>query len=112
MKSRRNQTWPPYGTIHQHDSKAIYRRVLIKVDINVSPLHLQSTQTLSVAKHNQFPLAFRCTILQTNGCIIEELRAELRECLFTPAERKALEAELADLIRQRNEALAAEEEGA
>ncbi|WP_420738244.1 hypothetical protein [Bradyrhizobium japonicum] len=43
---------------------------------------------------------------------IEELRAELRECLFTPAERKALEAELADLIRQRNEALAAEEEGA
>ena len=43
---------------------------------------------------------------------IEELRAELRECLFTPAERKVLEAELADLIRQRNEALAAEEEGA
>ncbi|WP_165421522.1 MULTISPECIES: hypothetical protein [unclassified Bradyrhizobium] len=43
---------------------------------------------------------------------IEELRAELRECLFTAAERKAIEAELADLIRQRNEALAAEEEGA
>ncbi|WP_375791480.1 hypothetical protein ACE102_47205 (plasmid) [Bradyrhizobium sp. vgs-9] len=43
---------------------------------------------------------------------IEELRAELRECLFTPAERKALEAELADLIRQRDEALTAEDEGA
>lgn len=43
---------------------------------------------------------------------IEELRAELRECLFTPTERKALEAELADLIRKRNEAFAAEEEGA
>lgn len=42
---------------------------------------------------------------------LEELRAELRECLFTPAERNALEAELIDLIRQRNEALAAEEEG-
>lgn len=41
---------------------------------------------------------------------LEELRAELRECLFTPAERNALEAELIDLIRQRNEALA--EEGA
>ena len=41
---------------------------------------------------------------------VEELRAELRECLFTPAERKTLEAELADLIRQRNEALAVEEE--
>jgi hypothetical protein len=41
---------------------------------------------------------------------VEELRAELRECLFTPAERKALEAELADLIRQRNEALVDEEE--
>ena len=27
---------------------------------------------------------------------IEELRAELRECVFTPAERKALEVELAD----------------
>jgi hypothetical protein len=40
---------------------------------------------------------------------IEELRAELRECVFTPAERKALEVELAELIRQRNEALAAEE---
>ncbi|GEC59547.1 MULTISPECIES: hypothetical protein [Bradyrhizobium] len=33
---------------------------------------------------------------------IEELRAELRECVFTPAERKALERELAELIRQRN----------
>lgn len=44
--------------------------------------------------------------------IIEELRAELRDCVFTPAERKALEAELADLIRQRDEALAAEDEGA
>lgn len=43
---------------------------------------------------------------------IEKLRAELRECLFTPAERNALEAEPVDLIRQRNEALAAEEEGA
>ncbi len=43
---------------------------------------------------------------------IEELRAELRDCLFTPAERKALEAELADLIRQRDEAITAEEEGA
>ncbi|MCK1448805.1 hypothetical protein IVB34_46015 [Bradyrhizobium sp. 2] len=40
---------------------------------------------------------------------IEELRAELRECVFTPAERKALEVELAELIRQRNEALAAGE---
>jgi len=40
---------------------------------------------------------------------IEELRAELRGCVFTPAERKALEVELAELIRQRNEALAAEE---
>ncbi|WP_187435515.1 hypothetical protein [Bradyrhizobium cytisi] len=40
---------------------------------------------------------------------IEALRAELRECVFTPAERKALEVELAELIRQRNEALAAEE---
>ena len=40
---------------------------------------------------------------------IEELRAKLRECLFTPAERKALERELVELIRQRNEALAAEE---
>jgi hypothetical protein len=39
----------------------------------------------------------------------EELRAELRECVFTPAERKALEVELAELIRQRNEAFAAEE---
>ncbi len=42
---------------------------------------------------------------------VEELRAELRECLFTPAERKVLEAELADLIRRRNETLAAEEAG-
>jgi hypothetical protein len=42
---------------------------------------------------------------------IEELRAELRECLFTTAERKALERELAELIRQRNEAFAAEEGG-
>lgn len=41
--------------------------------------------------------------------IIEELRAELRDCVFTPAERKALERELAELIRQRDEALAAEE---
>jgi hypothetical protein len=40
---------------------------------------------------------------------IEELRAELRDCLFTPAERKALELELAELLRRRNEALAAEE---
>ncbi|WP_190242241.1 hypothetical protein [Bradyrhizobium algeriense] len=40
---------------------------------------------------------------------IEELRAELRECVFTPVERKALEVELAELINQRNEALAAEE---
>jgi hypothetical protein len=40
---------------------------------------------------------------------IEELRAELRECVFAPAERKALEIELAKLIRQRDEALAAEE---
>ncbi len=40
---------------------------------------------------------------------LEELRAELRGCVFTPAERKALEVELAELIRQRNEALAAEE---
>ena len=43
---------------------------------------------------------------------IEELRAELRDCLFTPAERKALQAELAELIRQRDEAIAAEKEGA
>ncbi|MGX9428252.1 MULTISPECIES: hypothetical protein [Bradyrhizobium] len=40
---------------------------------------------------------------------LEELCAELRECVFTPAERKALERELAELIRQRNEALAAGE---
>ncbi|MCS3695055.1 hypothetical protein ABIF07_000253 [Bradyrhizobium elkanii] len=40
---------------------------------------------------------------------IEELRAELRECVFTPAERMALEGELAELIRRRDEALAAEE---
>lgn len=39
---------------------------------------------------------------------IEELRAELRECVFTPTERKALETELAELIRQRNESIAAE----
>jgi hypothetical protein len=44
--------------------------------------------------------------------VIEELRAELRACLFTPAERKALEAELAELIRQRNEPLAEDDEGA
>ncbi|UGY07424.1 hypothetical protein [Bradyrhizobium quebecense] len=40
---------------------------------------------------------------------IEELRAELSGCVFTPTERKALEVELAELIRQRDEALAAEE---
>lgn len=40
---------------------------------------------------------------------IEELRAELRDCLFAPAERKALEAELTELIRLRDAALAAEE---
>ncbi len=40
---------------------------------------------------------------------IEELRPELRACLFTPEERKMLEAELADLIRQRDEAVASEE---
>lgn len=40
--------------------------------------------------------------------IIEELRAELRDCVFTSAERKWLEVELAELIRQRDEALAAE----
>lgn len=34
--------------------------------------------------------------------VIEELRAELRDCLFSPAERKALEAQLAELIWQRN----------
>ena len=34
---------------------------------------------------------------------IEELRAELRDCLFSPGERKALEAQLAELIRQRNQ---------
>jgi hypothetical protein len=39
----------------------------------------------------------------------EELRAELRGCVFTPAERKALELELSELIRQRDETLAAEE---
>lgn len=38
---------------------------------------------------------------------IEELRAELRDCLFAPLERKVLEAELTELIRQRNAALAA-----
>lgn len=41
---------------------------------------------------------------------IEELRAELRECLFTAEERRAIEAELAELIRQRDEAMALEEE--
>lgn len=40
---------------------------------------------------------------------IEELRAELGECLLTPEERRALEAELAELIRQRDEAVALEE---
>ncbi|KQT22730.1 hypothetical protein ASG57_25965 [Bradyrhizobium sp. Leaf396] len=35
--------------------------------------------------------------------VIEELRAELRDCLFSPAERKALEAQLAELIRQRTQ---------
>ncbi|WP_200844608.1 hypothetical protein [Bradyrhizobium sp. USDA 3458] len=35
--------------------------------------------------------------------VIEELRAELRDCLFSLAERKALEAQLAELIRQRNQ---------
>ncbi|MFG1428883.1 hypothetical protein [Roseixanthobacter glucoisosaccharinicivorans] len=43
---------------------------------------------------------------------VEELRAELRNCLFTAAERKALEVELADLIRQRNAASADEESAA
>lgn len=42
---------------------------------------------------------------------VEELRAELRDCLFTSAERTALEAELAHLIRLRDETLAIEEEG-
>ena len=41
--------------------------------------------------------------------IIEELRAELRDCVFTSAERNKLELELAELIRQRDEALAAGE---
>ena len=40
---------------------------------------------------------------------IEELRAELRACLFTAQERKAIEAELAELIRQGDEAMALEE---
>lgn len=40
---------------------------------------------------------------------IQELRAELRACLFSAKERKVLETELADLIRQRDAALAAEE---
>ena len=40
---------------------------------------------------------------------LEEVRAELRGCVFTRAERKSLEVELAELIRQRDEALAAEE---
>lgn len=35
--------------------------------------------------------------------VIEELRAELRDCWFSPAERKALEAQFAELIRQRNQ---------
>ncbi|MBC9883084.1 hypothetical protein G8O24_37975 [Bradyrhizobium sp. INPA01-394B] len=35
--------------------------------------------------------------------VIEELRAELRNCLFSPAEREALEAQLAELIRRRNQ---------
>ncbi|BBC03838.1 hypothetical protein [Bradyrhizobium elkanii] len=34
---------------------------------------------------------------------IEELRAELRDCLFSAAERKALETQLAELIRLRNQ---------
>ncbi len=34
---------------------------------------------------------------------IEELRAELRNCLFSPAERKVLEAQLTELIWQRNQ---------
>ncbi|MHA6732326.1 hypothetical protein [Devosia sp. A369] len=41
--------------------------------------------------------------------IIEELRAELRHCLFTPEERLVLDAELTELIRQRDEALVSEE---
>lgn len=45
------------------------------------------------------------TIIDT----IEELRAELRHCLFTPDERRVLEAELAKFIRLRDEALASEE---
>ena len=40
---------------------------------------------------------------------IEDLRAELRDCLFSPAERKALEAELAELIRQRDEAITSDD---
>lgn len=36
---------------------------------------------------------------------IEELRAELRDCVFTSTERMALELELAELIRERDEAL-------
>ncbi|MBB4383701.1 hypothetical protein [Bradyrhizobium sp. SBR1B] len=35
--------------------------------------------------------------------VIEELRAELRDCWFSPAERNALEAQFAELIRQRNQ---------
>lgn len=35
---------------------------------------------------------------------IEELRAELRDCLFSPTERKALETQLAELIQQRDRA--------
>lgn len=30
--------------------------------------------------------------------LVEELRAELGDCLFTPAERRALETELADRL--------------
>jgi hypothetical protein len=40
---------------------------------------------------------------------IEELRAELRHCLFTPEDRQAFEDELAKLIEQLDEALASEE---
>ncbi|BCH19530.1 hypothetical protein [Mesorhizobium sp. L-2-11] len=40
---------------------------------------------------------------------IEELRAELRECVFSTEERNAVERELADLIRLRDVAMAAEE---
>ena len=40
--------------------------------------------------------------------IINELRYELNECLFTPAERTAAEAELATLLAQRDAAEKAE----